>query len=140
MDAIQPSDFIPILLYFVLREGLPWIMRTAFPVWVEKKKDERNDDVEFRKFEMRMKEETILREAKLEERTAIALEGILGYIGKLNEVYTSTSAQLTALRAEVANMHDASQDYFAEGRMSMREIAIISSKVREGKSDKRKRV
>lgn len=148
-DPVTVRDILILGLVIIVRDGIPWLMKAAFPAWwkatMEKNKAQEKLQHTLAERELELKREIATREFELKreiaERDEIignrqtrAMEELAKMSADIRDVLTGNTLQTNNLthtvigvRDGVSNLHKDFSAYAAEGRSAFRQIAVLSA-------------
>lgn len=129
MDQVSLNlrDILLFAAFLLVRDGIPWMMRTVFPAWWQRLSRRENAELAIKERELELRREIAERDQIIDNRNTRAIESIQKSTEKIADSLTAQAMQIAGIGQSVTSLRMESSDYFREGRKAIKEIAIMSS-------------
>lgn len=143
------KDLLLIAGFVLVRDGIPWLMRTVFPAWYKERYDRRREDAAIKQAELNFRQamaekelelrrEIAERDAIIDDRTHKTIDAIEKNLKSLTDVVAANTMQQNIMARELSSLREESHEYFSAGRKAISQIASMAGAARK-KTVKRQR-
>jgi hypothetical protein len=149
MEIVTARDITFLFFFLIVRDGIPWLMRTVFPaVFGEKAERRKNAELiqqeeiryrqeiaqkefdlkrEMAEKELELRREISARDAIIDARNLKTMEVMEQSISRLTEAVGAMTMQFTIMGREFHEMKTENQAYFTDGRKAIQQINAMAT-------------
>ena len=145
--GLNLRDILLFLFFIAVRDGLPWLMHKAFPLWHTDKKKKQIEEANIRRLELELhakiaeselalKRDIAEREAVMEARNIRAIEAIEKNVLRLTELIGGNTMQLNAIAQTMSSTQREMRTFFLKERHAVSK-QIVAKIPKARKTDKK---